>query len=82
MTDQLAAAVPISAERLANREKIAALTQKGNELYTALQNNSHRRDELIVDEMAAGAIARELAELTGLSVGRIYKLRDNGLARK
>lgn len=74
--------MPLSAERVERRMLIAELTTKGNALYDELRANAHARDELIVAEMEEGAVARELAEITGLTVGRIYKLRDAGKSRE
>lgn len=71
----------LSPERVARRKKIADLTKRGNELYAALQANAQERDALIVAEMEAGSVAREIAEITKLTTMRIYKLRDNGKKR-
>lgn len=78
MTDQS----ELTPERKQRRERIRELSRVGIELYTALQANAAERDALIVAEMADGAVARELAEITGLTVGRIYRLRDNGMKRE
>lgn len=77
MTDEA-----LSPERVQRRDRIKKLTDRGNELYAALQANAAERDAEIAAEMAEpGVVANDLAKLTGLTVGRIYKLRDNGLAR-
>jgi DNA-binding MarR family transcriptional regulator len=69
----------LSPERTARREEIRKLTRRGAELYEALQTNATARNELILKEMTADppAVAREISEITGLTVARIYKLRDN-----
>jgi hypothetical protein len=85
MTDTVPAPAPLSQQRLARRARIAEITGKQTELYEALRTNSEERDQLILDELndpEQPAIARDLAELIGVSVGRIYKLRDNAKARQ
>lgn len=69
----------LSPERKERREEIKRLTQRGTELYAALDANSKKRNELILAELNDGALARELAELIGSGVARIYKLRDNAM---
>lgn len=77
-----AAPAELSPERVARREKIKELTNRGEELYAALQANAAERDALILLEMQEpGVIAKDIAEFTGLTVNRIYKLRDNGAKR-
>lgn len=73
---------PLSPERVSRREEIKRLTQRGTELYEALKTNADKRNELIVAEMADGAVAREISEVSGLTVARIYRLRDNGLNKE
>ena len=70
-------------ERVERREKIKQLTAHGNDLYAQLQANAHERDRLILAEMREpGVVAKDVAALAGLTVARIYKLRDNALARE
>jgi DNA-directed RNA polymerase specialized sigma24 family protein len=83
MTSQAAQpSVEITPERAARRKRMVELTQKSDQLYAALKTISPEREDLVIAELEDGAIARELAELMGVSIGRIYKLRDNGLARR
>jgi DNA-binding MarR family transcriptional regulator len=84
MTDQ-PPTLALPPERQERRAEILRLTQAQAELYNALTRNSAKRDELILaemDEPENPAIARDIAELVGVSVGRIYKLRDNAKSRK
>lgn len=69
----------LSPERVARREKIKLLTATGARLYDELQVNSKERNALILAEMQDDppATPRELTEITGLTIARIYKLRDN-----
>lgn len=72
----------LSPERRERRDKIKRLTQRGVELYAALDANSKERNELILAELEEGALAKELAELIGSGVARIYKLRDNAMKER
>lgn len=70
----------LTPERVTRRDEIKRLTDRGSELYAALQTNADTRAKLVALEMAEeGVVANDLTKLTGLTVARIYKLRDNGL---
>lgn len=75
------AAPSITADQSARRERIVQLTDRGNELYSALKTNAAARDKEILAELESGTTPNELAKLTGLTVARIYKLRDNAKNR-
>lgn len=68
----------LSAESLKRLKEISTLTARAKELYAALEATSQKRNALIVEEMAAGTVARVISEASDLTVARIYKLRDNG----
>ena len=68
----------VSPERAARREEIRRLTQKADDLYKQIGENSATRAKLVLEELEAEpkVPARELAEAVGLTVARIYALRD------
>lgn len=72
----------LTPERVERQALIKKLTQRGAELYEALRLNAADRDAAILAEMDEGTTPREVAELTGLTIARIYKLRDNGKKRE
>jgi DNA-binding MarR family transcriptional regulator len=78
MADTAPAETELSEASQARLKEIRQLTEKGKELYAALEANSQRRNALIVEEMDAKTVARVISEASGLTVARIYKLRDNG----
>jgi DNA-directed RNA polymerase specialized sigma24 family protein len=71
----------LTPERKAARERLAEITRKCDEAYATLQALAPEREKIILEEFDAGAVAAELAEVMGTSVGRVYKLRDNGKKR-
>jgi DNA-directed RNA polymerase specialized sigma24 family protein len=73
---------PMTEERLANRRRLAELTRRSDQLYEALKALSPEREDIVINEMNLGVQARELADIMGVSVGRVYKIRDIGLARR
>lgn len=74
MTDATTAPHVPDAARL---KKISELSQRSSELYAALTAVGNERAELIAAEMASGTTAAVIAKASGLTVNRIYKLRDN-----
>jgi DNA-directed RNA polymerase specialized sigma subunit len=73
----------LTPEQVERRQRIKALTERTNALYAELKTIAAERDPLILDEMSVdGVVARDIAELTGLTVARIYKLKDNAVKRQ
>lgn len=68
----------LSPERVERRAEIKRLTQHADDLYKQISDNSTTRAKLIVEELEAEpkVPAREVAEAVGLTVARIYALRD------
>lgn len=73
---------PLTEERLSRRRRLAELTKRSDQLYESLKALSPEREDIVISEMELGVQARELADIMGVSVGRIYKIRDIGLARR
>jgi DNA-directed RNA polymerase specialized sigma24 family protein len=83
VTDKAAEApVALSPERVARRQKLVELTQRSDSMYAQLKAISPQREDIVIAEMRDGATGSDLAQLLGVSIGRIYKLRDNGLKRR
>jgi hypothetical protein len=61
----------------ARLQKISELTQRIDELTAARDVVANERSGLVAEEMADGTTAAVIAKAAGLTVNRIYKLRDN-----
>lgn len=71
----------LSPERVERRAEIKRLTKVADDLYKQSKAVSAERGKLIVEEIEAEpkVPAREIAEAVGLTVARIYALRDKAM---